>query len=88
MTQLSLKNVTHKEGDNVETVRKYFRIYTKDRVFNVYKDFDSEENSDIFSLRNFYSFIKFMTYDDTPIYINTKQIVAMEIATYMFPERT
>ena len=88
MTQLSLKNVTHKESDNVETVRKYFRIYTKDRVFNVYKDFDSEENSDIFSLRNFYSFIKFMTYDDTPIYINTKQIVAMEIATYMFPERT
>lgn len=88
MTQLSLKNVTHKESDNVDTVRKYFRIYTKDRIFNVYKDFDSEEKSNIFSLMNFYSFIKFMTYDDTPIYINTKQIVAMEIATYMFPERT
>ena len=88
MTRLSSKNVTHKESDNVDTIRKYFRIYTKDRVFNVYKDFDSEENSNIFSLMNFYSFIKFMTYDDTPIYINTKQIVAMEIATYMFPERT
>ena len=67
MTQLSLKNVTHKESDNVDTVRKYFRICTKDRVFNVYKDFDSEENSNIFSLINFYKFIKFMTYDDTPI---------------------
>ena len=88
MTQLSSKNVTHKEGENVETVRKYFRIYTKDRVFNVYKDFDSEENSNIFSLINFYSFIKFMTYDDTPIYINNKQRVAMESATYKFPERT
>ena len=88
MTQLSSQNVTHKESDNVDTVRKYFRIYTKDRVFNVYKDFDSEENSNIFSLINFYSFIKFMTYDDTPIYINNKQIVAMEIATYKFPERT
>lgn len=88
MTQLSLKNVTHKESDNVDTVRKYFRIYTKDRIFNVYRDFDSEENSNIFSLINFYSFIKFMTYDDIPIYINSKQIVAMEIATYMFPERT
>ena len=88
MTQLSLKNVTHKESDNVDTVRKYFRIYNKDRVFNVYKDFDSEENSNIFNLINFYSFIKFMTYDDTPIYINNKQIVAIEIATYMFPERT
>ena len=88
MTQLSLKNVIHKEGDNVDTVRKYFRIYTKDRIFNVYRDFDSEENSNIFSLMNVYSFIKFMTYNDTPIYINNKQIVAMEIATYMFPERT
>ena len=88
MTQLSSKNVTRKESDNVDTIRKYFRIYTKDRIFNVYKDFDSEEKSNIFSLMNFYSFIKFMTYDDTPIYINTKQIVAMEIATYMFPERT
>ena len=88
MTRLSSKNVTRKESDNVDTIRKYFRIYTKDRIFNVYKDFDSEENSNIFSLMNFYSFIKFMTYDDTPIYINTKQIVAMEIATYMFPERT
>ena len=88
MTQLNSQNVTHKESDNVETVRKYFRIYTKDRVFNVYKDFDSEENSNIFSLINFYSFIKFMTYNDTPIYINNKQIVAMEIATYKFPERT
>ena len=88
MTQLNSKNVIHKEGDNVDTVRKYFRIYTKDRIFNVYKDFDSEEKSNIFSLMNFYSFIKFMTYDDTPIYINNKQIVAMEIATYMFPERT
>ena len=77
-----------KEGEKVETIRKYFRIYTKDRIFNVYKDFDSEENSNIFSLMNFYSFIKFITYDDTPIYINNKQIVAMEIATYMFPERT
>ena len=88
MTQLSSQNVTRKESDNVDTIRKYFRIYTKDRIFNVYKDFDSEEKSNIFSLMNFYSFIKFMTYDDTPIYINTKQIVAMEIATYMFPERT
>lgn len=88
MTRLSSKNVTHKESDNVDTVRKYFRIYTKDRVFNVYRDFDSEENSNIFSLMNVYSFIKFMTYNDTPIYINNKQIVAMEIATYMFPERT
>ena len=88
MTRLISKNVTHKESENVDTVRKYFRIYTKDRIFNVYKDFDSEENSNIFSLINFYSFIKFMTYDDTPIYINNKQIVAMEIATYMFPERT
>ena len=88
MTQLNSKNVTHKESDNVDTVRKFFVIYTKDRVFNVYKDFDSEENSNIFSLINFYSFIKFMTYDDTPIYINNKQIVAMEIATYKFPERT
>ena len=88
MTQLSSQNVIHKESENVETVRKYFRIYTKDRVFNVYKDFDSEENSNIFSLINFYSFSKFMTDDDTPIYINNKQIVAMEIATYMFPERT
>ena len=88
MTQLSSQNVIHKEGETVETVRKYFRIYTKDRVFNVYKDFDSEENSNIFSLINFYSFIKFMTYNDTPIYINNKQIVAMEIATYMFTERT
>ena len=88
MTQLSLKNVTHKESDNVDTVRKYFRIYTKDRIFNVYRDFDSEENSNIFSLINFYSFIKFMTYDDTPIYIKTKQIDAVEIATYKFPERT
>ena len=88
MTQLNSKNVTHKESENVDSVRKYFRIYTKDRVFNVYKDFDSEENSNIFSLINFYSFIKFMTYNDTPIYINNKQIVAMEIATYMFPERT
>ena len=88
MTQPSLKNVTHKESDNVDTVRKYFRIYTKNRIFNVYRDFDSEENSNIFSLINFYSFIKFMTYNDTPIYINNKQIVAMEIATYMFPERT
>ena len=88
MTRLSSKNVTHKESDNVDTVRKYFRIYTKDRVFNVYRDFDSEENSNIFSLMNVYSFIKFMTYNDTPIYINNKQIVAMEIATYIFPERT
>ena len=88
MTQLSSQNVTHKESDNVDTVRKYFRIYTKDRIFNVYRDFDSEENSNIFSLMNVYSFIKFMTYNDTPIYINNKQIVAMEIATYMFPERT
>ena len=88
MTQLSSQNVIHKESENVETVRKYFRIYTKDRVFNVYKDFDSEENSNIFSLINFYSFIKFMTYNDTPIYINNGQIVAMEIATYKFPERT
>ena len=88
MTQLSSKNVTHKEGENVETVRKYFRIYTKDRVFNAYKDFDSEEKSNIFSLINFYKFIKFMTYDDTPIYINNEQIVAIEIATYKFPERT
>ena len=88
MTRLSSKNVTHKESDNVDTIRKYFRIYTKDRIFNVYKDFDSEEKSNIFSLINFYKFIKFMTYDDTPIYINNEQIVAMEIATYMFPERT
>ena len=88
MTQLSLKNVTHKESDNVDTVRKYFRIYTKDRIFNVYKDFDSEENSNIFSLINFYSFIKFMTYNDTPIYINNKQIAAMEISKTAFPERT
>ena len=88
MTQLNSKNVTYKESDNVDTISKYFRIYTKDRVFNVYKDSDSEENSNIFSLINFYSFIKFMTYDDTPIYINNKQIVAMEIATYKFPERT
>ena len=88
MTRLSLKNVTHKESENVDTVRKYFRIYTKDRIFNVYRDFDSEENSNIFSLMNVYRFIKFMTYDDTPIYINNKQIVAMEIATYKFPERT
>lgn len=88
MTRLSSKNVTHKESDNVDTIRKYFRIYTKDRIFNVYRDFDSEENSNIFSLINFYSFIKFMTYDDTPIYINNKQIVAIEITTYMFPERT
>ena len=88
MTQLSLKNVTHKESDNVDSVRKYFRIYTKDRVFNVYRDFDSEENSNIFSLMNVYRFIKFMTYDDTPIYIKTKQIDAIEIATYKFPERT
>ena len=88
MTQLNSKNVIHKESENVETVRKYFRIYTKDRVFNVYKDFDSEENSNIFSLMNVYRFIKFMTYDDTPIYINNKQIVAIEIATYKFPERT
>ena len=88
MTQLNSKNVIHKESENVETVRKYFRIYTKDRIFNVYKDFDSEENSNIFSLINFYSFIKFMTYDDTPIYINNEQIVAIEISTYMFPERT
>ena len=63
----------------LDTIRKYFRIYTKDRVFNVYRDFTSEENSNIFSLINFYSFIKFMTYDDTPIYINNKQIVAIEI---------
>ena len=41
MTQLNSKNVIHKEGDNVDTVRKYFRIYTKDRIFNVYRDFDS-----------------------------------------------
>ena len=88
MTQLNSKNVIHKESGKMDTVRKYFRIYTKDRVFNVYKDFDSEENSNIFSLINFYSFIKFMTYDDTPIYINNKQIVAIEIATYKFPERT
>ena len=88
MTQLSSKNVTRKESDNVDTIRKYFRIYTKDRIFNVYKDFDSEENSNIFSLINFYSFIKFMTYNDTPIYINNKQIVAVETSTYMFPERT
>ena len=88
MTRLSSKNVTRKESDNVDTIRKYFRIYTKDRIFNVYKDFDSEEKSNIFSLINFYKFIKFMTYDDTPIYINNKQIVAIEIATYMFPERT
>ena len=88
MTQLSSQNATHKESDNVDTVRKYFRIYTKDRIFNVYRDFDSEENSNIFNLINFYSFIKFMTYDDTPIYINNEQIVAIEISTYMFPERT
>lgn len=88
MTQLNSKNVIHKESDNVDTIRKYFRIYTKDRVFNVYRDFDSEENSNIFSLMNVYRFIKFMTYDDTPIYINAKQIDAIEIATYMFPERT
>ena len=87
MTRLSLKNVTHKESENVDTVRKYFRIYTKDRIFNVYRDFDSEENSNIFSLINFYSFIKFMADGDTPIYINKKQIVAMEIATYKVPER-
>ena len=72
----------------MDTVRKYFRIYTKDRIFNVYRDFDSEEKSNIFSLINFYKFIKFMTYADTPIYINNKQIVAIEIATYKFPERT
>lgn len=77
-----------KEGDKVDTIRKYSRIYTKDRIFNVYKDFDSEENSNIFSLINFYSFIKFMTYNDTPIYINNKQIAAMEISTNAFPERT
>lgn len=88
MTQLNSKNVIHKESDKMDTVRKYFRIYTKNRVFNVYRDFDAEENSNIFSLINFYSFIKFMTYDDTPIYINNKQIVAIEIATYKFPERT
>ena len=50
MTQLSLKNVTHKEGENVETVRKYFRIYTKDRIFNVYRDFDWNE---LLHTRNF-----------------------------------
>lgn len=72
----------------MDTVRKYFRIYTKDRVFDVYRDFDSEENSNIFNLMNIYRFIKFMTYDGKPIYINAKQIVAMEIATYKFPERT
>lgn len=71
----------------MDTVRKYFRIYTKNRVFNVYKDFESEENFNIFNLMNLYSFIKFMTYDDKPIYINTKQIIAMEIDTHMFPER-
>ena len=96
MTQLNSQNVIHKEGDNVETVRKYFRIYTKDRVFNVYKDFTSEENSkleensnlSVLSILPHYEFNQFMTYDDTPIYINNEQIVAMEIATYMFPERT
>ena len=90
MTQLNSQNVIHKEGDNVETVRKYFRIYTKDRVFNVYKDFTSEENSNlsVLSILPHYEFNQFMTYDDTPIYINNKQIVAMEIATYKFPERT
>lgn len=72
----------------MDTVRKYFRIYTKNRVFNVYRDFDSEENSNIFNLMNIYRFIKFMTYEDTPLYINTKQIDAIEIATYKFPERT
>lgn len=88
MTQLSSQNVIHKESEKMDTVRKYFRIYTKDRVFNVYRDFDSEENSNIFSLMNTYNFIKFMTYENKPIYINVKQIIAMEIATYKFPERT
>lgn len=88
MTRLNLKNVIHKENDKVDTVRKYFRIYTKDRIFDVYRDFDSGENSNIFNLMNIYRFIKFMTYDDKPIYINTKQIDAIEIATYKFPERT
>lgn len=80
----------------METVRKYFRIYTKDRVFNVYKDLTSEENSkleensnlSVLSILPYYKFNQFMTYNDTPIYINNGQIVAMEIATHMFPERT
>ena len=80
----------------MDTVRKYFRIYTKDRVFNVYKDLTSEENFkleensnlSVLSILPHYEFNQFMTYDDTPIYINNEQIVAMEIATYMFPERT
>ena len=89
MTQLNSKNVTHKESDNVYTVRKYFRIYTKDRVFNVYKDYD-EEKTDFCALTELvkFDFEIFMTYNDTPIYIKTKQIDAVEIATYMFPERT
>ena len=89
MTQLSSQNVIHKESENVDTIRKYFRIYTKDRVFNVYKDYD-EEKTDFCALTELakFDFEIFMTYDDTPIYINNKQIVAMEIATYKFPERT
>lgn len=71
----------------MDAVRKYFRIYTKNRVFNVYKDFESEENFNIFNLMSLYSFIKFMTCDDKPIYINVKQIIAMEIDTHTFPER-
>lgn len=89
MTQLNSKNVIHKEGENVDTIRKYFRIYTKDRVFNVYKDYD-EEKTDFCALTELakFDFEIFMTYNDTPIYINTKQIDAIEIATYKFPERT
>ena len=88
MTQLNSQNVTHKESDNVDTVRKYFRIYTKDRVFNVYKDFFVKNDLDVPYMINNLRCVEFQTYDDKPIYINTKQIVAVETSTYMFPERT
>ena len=71
----------------LDTIRKYFRIYTKNRVFDVYRDFFNKNDLDVPYMINNLRFIEFQTYEDKPIYINTKQIIAMEIATYMFPER-
>lgn len=88
MTQLNLKNVIHKESDKVNTTtRYYFKIYTENRIFNVYQDFQLKSSwGGLYNhIKNHKSF-KFLTANDISIYIDTDAIIAMEISKHAFPK--
>lgn len=88
MTQLNLKNATHKEGYILKPTKKmYLKIYTNETIFNVCEE-EGIHAKNLFDYIKTHEFIDFTTNNDTTIYINTHTIVAIEISEYAFPERT